>query len=183
VTRGDEMPPDTKDWTWVIERPCADCGFDPSALAERDIAATLRDCARRWVAELSREGVAVRTRPDRWSVLEYGCHVRDTFEVFDHRLVRMLEEDDPLFENWDQDATALERRYALEEPGAVAADLVDAAATLAARFDRVDALAWQRPGTRSNGSRFTVWTLGVYLVHDPVHHLWDVNAGRGHLPS
>lgn len=32
---------ETKDWTWVLDRPCPDCGFDPNAcevtvLAVRD---------------------------------------------------------------------------------------------------------------------------------------------------
>ncbi|PVY29285.1 hypothetical protein C7458_10631 [Williamsia muralis] len=27
--------PDTKNWTWVLERPCPDCGFDPSEIAFR----------------------------------------------------------------------------------------------------------------------------------------------------
>jgi hypothetical protein len=22
--------PDTKDWTWVLQRPCTECGFDTS---------------------------------------------------------------------------------------------------------------------------------------------------------
>ena len=44
-------------------------------------------------------------RPDEntWSVLEYACHVRDVFTLFDHRLGLMLTEDDARFEDWDQD--------------------------------------------------------------------------------
>ena len=34
--------------------------------------------------------------------------------------------------------------------------------------------AWDRRGTRSNGSVFTVESLGRYHLHDVVHHLWDV---------
>jgi hypothetical protein len=34
--------------------------------------------------------------------------------------------------------------------------------------------AWDRPGLRSNGSRFTVASLGRYHLHDVVHHLRDV---------
>jgi hypothetical protein len=33
--------------------------------------------------------------------------------------------------------------------------------------------------TRSNGDEFTVETLGRYHLHDVVHHLHDVGAGRG----
>ena len=28
----DMIEPDTKDWTWVIARPCPECGFDPSTV-------------------------------------------------------------------------------------------------------------------------------------------------------
>ncbi len=35
---------------------------------------------------------------------------------------------------------------------------------------------WDLRGTRSNGSKFTVATLGIYLVHDIEHHLHDVGA-------
>lgn len=64
--------PPTKNWTWVLEKRCHDCGFEASCSA-----------------------------------------------------------------NWDQDATAIEDRYDL-----------------------------------------TVDSLSRYLKHDPVHHLWDVQAGR-----
>ena len=35
---------------------------------------------------------------------------------------------------------------------------------------------WARVGRRSNGSVFTVDTLGRYFAHDLVHHLHDVGA-------
>lgn len=38
--------------------------------------------------------------------------------------------------------------------------------------------AWERTGLRSDGAQFTVLTLGQYLVHDPVHHVWDVTGVR-----
>jgi hypothetical protein len=44
------------------------------------------------------------------------------------------------------------------------------------RYDTVDTLDWARPGQRSNGSQFTVESLGRYSLHDVVHHLWDVGA-------
>ena len=40
---------------------------------------------------------------------------------------------------------------------------------------------WQRPGGRSDGARFTVGTLARYLLHDPVHHVWDVERGYARL--
>jgi hypothetical protein len=166
--------PDAKDWTWVLERPCPDCGLDTRALARADVPGLLRANAQAWPAVLAAPGA--RHRPDlgTWSPLEYGCHVRDVFRRFDGRLVLMLTEDGPLFPNWDQDATAIEDRYAEQDPATVAADLLSAAATLADRFDGVSGDQWQRTGARSDGARFTVETFARYFIHDPVHHLHDV---------
>jgi hypothetical protein len=171
-----EIEPDTKDWTWVLTRPCPDCGLNVSKVPYDDIPALLRANAASWEELLLRPGVAQRPVPSVWSPLEYACHVRDVFRIFDSRLVRMLTEDDPLFDNWDQDATAVEDRYADQVPTIVAADLVAAAGTLAERFAAVPPPDRVRPGRRSDGASFTVESLARYLLHDPVHHLHDVEA-------
>jgi hypothetical protein len=168
------LPPDAKDWTWVLDRPCDECGFDASSIGRADIAPMIRRDAEEWTAELARPRVEVRTRDDRWSVLEYGCHVRDVYELYDTRLALMLDVDDPVFENWDQDATAIEREYGRADAREVSQALLARAHDLAARFDGIDRADWTRPGSRSDGARFTVESFGTYLVHDPAHHLWDV---------
>lgn len=122
-----------------------------------------------------RPDAADRPAPAVWSALEYACHARDVCAIFTARLVRMLDEDDPQFANWDQDATAVEQRYRTQRPGLVAGQLVAAADTLAARFAAVTGAQWQRPGRRSNGSAFTVTTFAVYLLHDLAHHVHDVS--------
>lgn len=173
--------PDDKDWTWVVLRPCPECGFDASMLAVADVAAGIRDNAGRWRALVDHPLVAMRPSDDRWSGLEYACHVRDVYRLYDQRLARMLDEDDPLFENWDQDATAIEDAYGDQDPGTVVTDLEAAGARLADRFDGVSGDQWQRPGRRSDGAAFTVDTFSRYLLHDPVHHLWDVEQGYAAL--
>jgi hypothetical protein len=110
-----------------------------------------------------------------WSPLEYACHVRDVFVLFDRRLALMLDEDDPLFANWDQDETAVAERYHEQDPVTVAAELQDAAETVAASFAAVRPEQRDRRGRRSDGAVFTVETFGRYFVHDPVHHLDDVS--------
>ncbi len=70
----------------------------------------------------------------------------------------MLDEDDPTFENWDQDATAVEQAYDLQDPGTVGTELVERAAEVAAVYASVEGDQWQRTGRRSNGSLFTVET-------------------------
>ena len=170
--------PDTKDWTWVLQRPCPECGFDTSGFAVEAVPGMIMANAAAWPDALSGDRARTRQEPAKWSPLEYGCHVRDVFRLYDRRLELMLSQDDPLFPNWDQDETAVADRYAEQDPAEVAAALRRAALAIAGRFEGVTGAQWQRAGRRSDGARFTVETFARYLVHDPVHHLWDVTGRR-----
>jgi hypothetical protein len=165
---------DSKDWTWVLERACPECGFDASACACTEVATITRAQIAPWVRVLQRPDVAHRSRPDHWSALEYSCHVRDVFTLYDERLHLMLEHDDPLFANWDQDATAIESDYGAQEPARVTEELRAAATSLASTFDSVTGAQWQRRGRRSDGASFTIDSFARYFIHDPIHHLHDV---------
>lgn len=169
-----DIVPDTKDWTWVLERPCPECGFDARSVSFDDIPNLVRDNAAGWSLVLQRADA--RTRPDQntWSPLEYAAHVRDVCILFRERLALLLGEDDPVFADWDQDATALAERYGEQDPAIVAAELDDGADTVADAFATVPAEWRGRSGQRSDGSVFTVDTLARYFAHDIVHHLHDV---------
>jgi hypothetical protein len=172
------IEPDTKDWTWVVERVCPECGFDAQGFARERVGDLVRDNARRWQDVLAGSGdLTSRPSDDRWSALEYACHVRDVFRLYDERLRLMLADDDPDFANWDQDVTAVESRYGQQDPAEVSAAIADAAARIADRFDGVAGDQWTRTGNRSDGKRFTVESFARYFVHDPVHHLDDVQRG------
>ena len=176
------IDPDTKDWTWVIEQPCGQCGFDPGEVARESLADLLHENTRGWYDLLADGDFAVRPAPHVWSRLEYACHVRDVHELFAKRVRLMLDEDDPTFENWDQDATAVEQDYGLQDPSEVGTALVERAAEVAAVYASVEGDQWQRTGRRSNGSLFTVETMGTYHLHDVVHHLWDVTRSAEPSP-
>ncbi len=166
--------PDTKDWTWVLDRPCPECGYDASAVTVDRIPEVIRDSATTWEAVLTLADAAVRPEPGTWSPLEYACHVRDVNRIFAVRVGLMVDEDEPTFPNWDQDETAIEERYAEQDPAVVSVELLDAAAAVAECYESVPPGAWSRRGFRSNGSEFTVESLGIYHLHDLVHHAWDV---------
>lgn len=168
------IQPDTKDWTWVLDRPCPECGYDASRVAATDVAGAVRTNAAGWADVLRRSDVRTRPTPSVWSPLEYGCHVRDVFRLYDYRLSLMLEQDDPLYPNWDQDVTAIEERYDGQDPVVVAAELADAANAIADRFDTVHGDQWERTGRRSDGASFTIDSFARYFLHDVVHHLQDV---------
>ena len=174
--------PDTKDWTWVLQRRCPECGFNTNGFPVEAVPGMIGANAASWRNVLAKAGVRDRPDPGTWSTLEYGCHVRDVFRRFGQRLELMLTQDDPLFPNWDQDVTAVQDRYAEQDPAQVAAELRTAALAIAGRFKGVTGAQWQRPGRRSDGASFTVDTFARYFMHDPVHHLWDV-TGRRPVPG
>lgn len=170
------IEPDVKDWTWVITERCPECGFDGAAVDPEELAEQFRANAAAWPAVLERADATQRPDDNTWSPTEYACHVRDVHRIFGARLRLMLDEDDPEFENWDQDQTAVEDDYASQDPAVVATELADAAEAVAATYAGVSGGQWQRPGRRSNGSVFTVDTIGRYHLHDVVHHLHDVSG-------
>jgi len=169
------IAPDTKDWTWVLEQNCAECGFDPAAHTLAEVPQLIHDTAMVWSQVLRRADVGERPEPDVWSPLEYACHVRDVHRVFGERVQMMLAVDDPLFENWDQDVAAVQGAYRDQDPAVVATELVDAAAKVSRSYAGIEGPQWDRPGRRSNGSVFTVDSLSRYHLHDVEHHLHDVS--------
>ncbi len=170
------IEPDTKDWTWVLQRPCPECGTESAAHSPATVPDLLRDAVVRWEAVLRRPDVARRPDDATWSPLEYAAHVRDVCGVFQGRLELILAEDAPTFPDWDQDAAAVEGRYGQQDPREVAEQLATNARRTGEAFAAVPHDRWERGGLRSNGSPFTVRTLAQYFAHDVLHHLHDVGG-------
>ena len=65
------ITPDTKDWTWVLQRPCPECGFNTQGFPVEAVPGMIMANAAAWQAVL--DGAAdARTRPEpgkwpRWS--------------------------------------------------------------------------------------------------------------------
>lgn len=166
--------PDEKDWTWVLQSACQECGFDPGAVAPTDLPRLIRQATSPWADVLARPDARTRPAPTVWSPVEYAAHVRDVLVLFAQRAWLIRREDSPTFANWDQDATAIQDRYWEQDPAVVAEQIQAATEPAAAAFAEVQPGEWDRRGTRSNGSQFTLASLGTYFLHDIAHHVWDV---------
>lgn len=176
-------PPDEKNWTWVLDRPCEPCGYDASSFTRDELGAAVRTNAAAWRAVLGRGELVLQRppvdegQPVVWSALEYGAHVRDVYKIFHERIIKMLKKKNPTFKNWDPNETALAEKYHEQDPSRVAYSLAVNAGQFADLLDRLNDDEWARPGLRSDGSAFTVESLAFYALHDPVHHLDDVERG------
>ena len=168
--------PDQKDWTWVLSRPCPECRFDAASNDPSTVPGLVRQMLPRWQTVLEQKDAAVRPDERTWSALEYGCHVRDVYGIFNERLKLMLAEDDAQFADWDQDQAAIEGDYANQDPVQVSRELVTAGNKIADAFAAVGRSQWDRTGTRGNGAAFTMVTFAQYFLHDDVHHLHDVEG-------
>ena len=173
------IEPDTKDWTWVIDRACDACGWDPAVVTPDQLADRLHENTRAWYPVLADADFAVRPAQHVWSRLEYACHVRDVHRIFAERVRLTLEQDLPTFTAWDQDAAADEEEYGLQDPAVVGTELVERAAEAAALYASISGDQWQRTGRRSDNVAFTVEALGKYHLHEAVHHLWDISITTG----
>ena len=166
--------PDTRDWTFVLEDGCRECGYephDPAMSTER-----LRAAVPRWVAVLERDDVATRPSERVWSALEYACHSRDLVEVLGQRVSAMLAESDPPFADYDGEQEAVRRQFWAADPAEVARQIADHTRATVAVLAGVRGDDWERTGRRSDGARFTIKGLCRYVVHDIEHHLHDVDG-------
>ena len=151
------IEPDIQDWTWVLDRPCPECGYVAGEVDPADLGRRLRDNAEQWPTVLAGPDAGRRPSDGVWSATEYACHVRDVHRVFGARVRLMLDHDDPAFENWDQDAAAVAERYDLADPAEVGPALVAAAGEVAAALRR-------RPGRWLGPHRPSQQRLGVHRL-------------------
>ncbi len=169
------ITPDNKDWTWVLSRPCPECSFATQLHERQHISTMIRSNAELWCSALAQPKPELRFRDEHWSILEYGCHVRDVYAVYQTRVHRMLTENGPHYDNWDQDITARDDDYANQDAADVARQLEAAAEVLALTFESITSdYQWQRTGFRSDGSSFTIESISRYMIHDTIHHLVDI---------
>ncbi len=121
--------------------------------------------------------------PGIFSPMQYGAHVRDILQVYGDRILIMLEEDSPVFPqfNPDERVWAGYNRLGRSE---LADDLEAQAGRLVTILGGLQPAQWSLTMTRDGGGdgvyRFTVAGLASYAVHEAHHHLLDAN---GTLPA
>ena len=175
MTNLNAIPKETKDWSFVADEGCSECGYSPHF--GQETGSRLRHTATAWRELLGHPQASQRPVPQVWSPLEYAAHVRDMCRLACERVRLMLAESVPTFSNWDQDEQAEINDYLNSDRLALSADL-ESHLELAARvFDHVPSSSWERAGLRGDGKEFTVQSFSCFVLHEVEHHLQDASEG------
>jgi S-DNA-T family DNA segregation ATPase FtsK/SpoIIIE len=161
---------------------CPECAFTYGALPRELLAPTMAGLGRETAARLAAVGdLTTRREPDQWSPLEYACHIRDVLLVQRDRLFVALVEDEPSFKPMYRDHRVGFDRYRAQDPDAVSAQLVMAAAMAAHAFGGLDDDQWARPliyNFPSPQSHDVEW-MAHHTLHEMTHHRGDIDRIAG----
>ena len=108
--------------------------------------------------------------PDKWSACEIAHHLADSETVSGIRLKKLLVEDHPLIQSYDQDAFAARLNYNAPEIGPALDAFRCARANTAQLLDSMSEEDWKREGTHSESGSYTAddW-LRIYAEHAHNH--------------
>lgn len=112
-----------------------------------------------------------------WNVHQIAAHTRDVEKmVYGLRVRRTLEEDDPLFENFDGDAH-MAAHYRPDEPlASILEELTDSVRTNVALLRKIPPQAWARPSRHASlGSGLTTQTWVERALAHIEEHLKQVS--------
>ena len=108
--------------------------------------------------------------PGKWSAAEIVHHLADSETISGLRLKRLLVEDHPLIQGYDQDQYAAKLRYNAREIAPALEAFRAARATAAQLVDMMTEDDWHREGTHSESGSYTAedW-LKIYAAHAHNH--------------
>ena len=108
--------------------------------------------------------------PGKWSAAEIVHHLADSETTAGLRLRRLLVEDHPLIQGYDQDAYAGRLNYNSRELGPSLDAFRSARSTTAQLFEFMSDQDWQREGTHSESGSYSAadW-LTIYAAHAHNH--------------
>src|SRR6266850_1958472 len=116
------------------------------------------------------ELLAAHPIPGKWSAAEIVHHLADSETTSALRLRRLLVEDNPLIQGYDQDAFAARLNYNNRDMAPALEAFRSARATTGQLFELMSEDDWQREGTHSESGAYTPedW-LKIYAAHAHNH--------------
>lgn len=125
---------------------------------------------RRAVAERSREELQQPGEDGGLSVVEILCDLQDWEEISGERIVRVLHENMPYLEAYDDSLWSIEHDYASRDGLAVLDSFALTRAKLVDMLETISVSDWQRQGELEGRGRITVeWLVEQAVRHDTLH--------------
>jgi hypothetical protein len=123
--------------------------------------------------DLDEETLRWRPRPDKWSIKEIMCHLRDMEELaYLARYRRMLAEDNPRLPNVDQDRIAIERDYINQDSRAALEDFKWLRAETVSTLESASVEAFSRTGVHEALGELTIEQLiARHIKGNDINHL------------
>lgn len=122
---------------------------------------------------LDEETLIWRPIPNKWSIKEIICHLRDMErEAYLARYNRMLTEDNPALPNVDQDRIAFENDYITQDANAALADFKTLRSETIRALDAAPVDAWSRGGNHETDGPMTIEQLVLRQIKgNDLNHL------------
>ncbi len=123
--------------------------------------------------DLDEETLRWRPIPNKWSIKEIMCHLRDMERLaYLARYRRILSEDNPLLPNVDQDRLAFESDYINQDAHAALQEFKQLRSETIQTLEAAPAAAWSRSGTHETDGPMTVEQLVVRQIKgNDMNHL------------
>jgi DinB superfamily len=115
-----------------------------------------------------------RPAPGEWAIIEVVGHLADTEERALTRVRRMLGEDNPLLEPFDQKALAEQRRYLDLDLRGELDRLEELRRQHVAELEALDGPGWERTGRHGEHGELSVELYETHVAAEEVDHLAQI---------
>lgn len=150
---------------------------ETQALSPQDILARLEEVTGHITEEiqgLDNAEVNFNSDVDEWSVKQIMAHLRDAEEIFNQRLHKILEEDEPFLRAFNPDELAAERSYQDDDWSQVVNAFQEARQNNLNLFRQLNPIHWNKAGIHQERGRFSIQEIGEYLVNHSEQHLEQI---------
>ena len=127
---------------------------------------------------LSDEQLRRRPAESEWSLLELACHLRDSAIEEGMRARRMVEEDNPALDSYDQLQRAIERNYSGADIDSVMTALRAYWTGYAYQLERFSEAEWERPGFHPQDGPVSVCIRAELEMKHTEAHVAQMQATR-----
>jgi hypothetical protein len=126
------------------------------------------------VADVDEARLRRRPAPGEWAIIEVVAHLADTEERALGRVRRMLAEDSPFLEPFDQEALAEERRYLDLDLDHDLGRLEQLRRHHLAVLDALDGTGWERTGRHGEHGDMSLELYETHVAAEEVDHLAQI---------